>query len=130
MISGFNYSNNSSYNFSNSNPNFIIQHNQNNLNSMYMNNSNLSNSTNVSNKNKFVYYGNDLQPVNNIKKKNGKNKTVKFNDKVSVIKVQSYKQYNKLDDVISMDNILNNDYNYKQNINGKKKGDSCECKIV
>ena len=54
-------------------------------------------------------------------KKNGKNKTVKFIDKVSVIKVQSCKEYNKIDDDINIDNILNNDYNYKPNTKKDKK---------
>ena len=137
MISGFNYSNNNNYNISNSNPNYIIQHNQNDLKAMYRDGSTFSNSTINTNKNKFVYYDYDLYPrnninnINNINKKNGKHKTVKFDDKIKVIKVESYKKYNKIDDEINIDNILNNDYNYKQNGNkGKKKGDSCECKIV
>ena len=131
MLSGFDYSNNNNYNISNSNQNYIIQHNQNNLQSMYRNSSNFSNNTNISNKNKFVYYENSKQPENNnIIKKNGKNKTVKFNETVSVIKVESYKKYNKIDDEINIDNILNNDYNYKQNGKSQKKEKNCECKIV
>ena len=131
MLSGFNYSNDSNYNITNSNPNYIIQHNQNNLNSMYRNSSNFSNSTTNSNKNKFVYYDNDQQTGNIMKKKNVKNKTVKFNEKVSVIKVESYKEYNKIEDEINIDNILNNNNNYKPNRDkNNKKGDSCECKIV
>ena len=130
MLSGFNYSSNNSYNVTNSNPNYISEYNQNKLKAMYRDGSNFSNSTYNSNKNKFVYYDNGQQPGSDQKKKNGKNKTVKFNDKVSVIKVQSYKEYNKIDDDINIDNILNNDYNYKQNTKNKKKGNSCECKIV
>ena len=131
MLSGFDYSNNNNYNISNSNQNYIIQHNQNNLQSMYRNSSNFSNNTNISNKNKFVYYENTKQPENNnIIKKNGKNKTVKFNETVSVIKVESYKKYNKIDDEINIDNILNNDYNYKQNGKSQRKEKNCECKIV
>ena len=127
MISGFNYSNNNNYNITNSNPNYIIQHNQNNLKSMYRNSSNFSNGTSNSNKNKFVYYGNGIQPKDKIKKKNEKNKTVKFNDKVNVIKVESYKEYNKIDD--DFDNIFNNECKHNTN-KTKKKGDSCECKIL
>ena len=130
MISGFNYSNNNNYNITNSNPNYIIQHNQNNLNFMYRNssNSNLSNGTIYSNKNKFVYYDIGQQPGNNIKKKNDKNKTVKFNDKVSVIKVESYKKYNRIDDDFNLYGVVNDD---KQNTNrDRKKGDSCQCGIV
>ena len=131
MLSGFNYSSNNSYNVTNSNPNYISEYNQNKLKAMYRDGSNFSNGTYNSNKNKFVYYDNGKQPGSDQKKKNGKNKTVKFNDKVSVIKVQSYKEYNKIDDDINIDNILNNDYNYKQNTKkDKKKGNSCECKIV
>ena len=131
MLSGFNYSSNNSYNVTNSNPNYISEYNQNKLKAMYRDDSNFSNGTYNSNKNKFVYYDNGQQPGSDQKKKNGKNKTVKFNDKVSVIKVQSYKEYNKIDDDINIDNILNNNYNYKQNTKkDKKKGNSCECKIV
>ena len=131
MLSGFDYSNNNNYNATNSNPNYISQRNQNNLQAMYRDSSNFSNGIYNSNKNKFVYYDNSQQPESDKKKKNGKNKTVRFNDKVSVIKVQSYKEYNKIDDDINIDNILNNDYNYKQNTKkDKKKGNSCECKIV
>ena len=131
MLSGFDYSNNNNYNISNSNPNYIIQYNQNNLQSMYRNSNNFSNNTNISNKNTFVYYENTQQPENNnIIKKNGKNKTVKFNEAVGVIEVESYKKYNKIDDDINIDNILNNDYNYKQNGKSKKKEKNCECKIV
>ena len=131
MLSGFDYSNNNNYNISNSNPNYIIQHNQNNLQSMYRNSSNFSNNTNISNKNTFVYYENTQQPENNnIIKKNGKNKTVKFNEAVGVIEVESYKKYNKIDYDINIDNILNNDYNYKQNGKSQRKEKNCECKIV
>ena len=131
MFSGFDYSNNNNYNISNSNPNYIIQYNQNNLQSKYRNSNNFSNNTNISNKNTFVYYENTQQPENNnIIKKNGKNKTVKFNEAVSVIKVESYKKYNKIDYDINIDNILNNDYNYNQNGKSKKKEKNCECKIV
>ena len=131
MLSGFDYSNNNNYRISNSNPNYIIQDNQNNLQSMYRNSSNFSNNTNISNKNTFVYYENTQQPENNnIIKKNGKNKTVKFNEAVSVIKVESYKKYNKIDYDINIDNILNNDYNYKQNGKSQRKEKNCECKIV
>ena len=131
MLSGFDYSNNNNYNISNSNPNYIIQYNQNNLQSKYRNSNNFSNNTNISNKNTFVYYENTQQPENNnIIKKNGKNKTVKFNEAVSVIKVESYKKYNKIDYDINIDNILNNDYNYKQNGKSQRKEKNCECKIV
>ena len=46
---------------------------------------------------------------------------VTFNDKVSVIKVESYKEFNKIDDDINIDNILNNEYNYKLNTKKDKK---------
>ena len=129
MLNGINYSNNTQYNYTNNYPNqnYFEQQNQNLLNAMYRNHSNLSTNSYSSNKYKLTY----TEPTPR-KKKSGKKKTVKFNEQVNIIQVQSYKEYNKLDDDINLENLLNNDTNkQKQHFNiNKKKGDNCECIII
>ena len=129
MLNGINYSNNTQYNYTNNYPNqnYFEQQNQNLLNAMYRNHSNLSTNSYSSNKYKLTY----TEPTPR-KKKSGKKKTVKFNEQVNIIQVQSYKEYNKIDDDINIDTFFNNDYyNNKPNINiNKKKGDKCECLCI
>ena len=65
---------------------------------------------------------------NNISTNNKPKKNVKFNDKIDVIPVESYKEYNKIDD----DFFVNEPENtYKELPNKKKKKvcDDCICYI-
>ena len=55
-------------------------------------------------------------------------KKVKFNESVDVIIVESYKKYNK-DDEISIGDYFDKNYNFKPK-NEKKNGTKCECKII
>ena len=134
MFYGNNYSNNTQYNYNYTkkfpNQNYISQFYNNNLNSIY-NNSNFINNASYSNKHKLNNSYKDNQTVPP-KKKRTINKKVTFNQHVKVIKVQSYKEYNKLDDDINLENLFNNDTNkQKQTFNiDKKKGDRCECVII
>ena len=131
MIYTMNYTNNNNnqYNYTNNYPNqnYFNQINQNNLKAMYRNSSNFSNSSsnnNSNNKYKLKYV-----EINN-KKPNRPKKKVKFNGNVTIIKVESYKEYNKIDEDINLDNIFNS-VGPKQAINiNKKKGDNCECTLI
>ena len=76
----------------------------------------------------------------NISKKKKSNKRVKFNDKVDVVNVESYKEYNKIEDVeINFQEYLLQIQNYSNmsqnndnnNVNDKKKKcDNCTCYII
>ena len=57
-----------------------------------------------------------------------KKKKVKFNESVDVIIVESYKKYNK-DDEISIGDYFDKNYNFKPK-NEKKNGTKCECTII
>ena len=57
-----------------------------------------------------------------------KKKKVKFNESVDVIIVESYKKYNK-DDEISIGDYFDKNYNFKPK-NEKKSGSKCECIII
>ena len=128
MFFGNNYSNNTQYNYINKfpNQNYLTQSTNNNLKLKYINSNNNKFS---SNKYKLNNSYNQTAPP---RKKRVNKKNVSFNQNIMVIKVQSYKEYNKLDDDINLENILNNDVNKQKpsiNIN-KKKGDNCECIII
>ena len=60
-------------------------------------------------------YNNNCTPLSVKKKKKGSKKKVKFNDKVYVIKVESYKEFNKIDDNPYLDKLYKE--LYKENIN-------------
>jgi len=57
-----------------------------------------------------------------------KKKKVKFNESVDVIIVESYKKYNR-DDEISIGDYFDKNYNFKPKIE-KKNGTKCECSII
>ena len=66
----------------------------------------------------------------NQKKISEKNKSVKFNKNVTIIKVKSFKEYNKIDEYNNINPLFNDvNYNSTNNIN-KKKEDGCECIIL
>ena len=123
MIYGINYSNNSQYNQYNTNQNYFNKDVQNTLNSMYRSDSNFSN---INKTQKMVYNGNYFE-----KKKNNKNKgkKVKIREGVEIIDVESYKEYNKIDE-----EEFNANYGFVDNrkdySNSKKKNDNCECKLI
>ena len=123
-----NYSNNNSqYNYTNKykNQNYYNIKNQNDLNAMYRTDSNYSN---INKTPKMVYE----EDYTKLKKKNiGNKKRVKFNEDVQVIKVQSYKEYNKIEDVdININDFFVGDGNRQNNIKKRKKGDKCECNLI
>ena len=71
---------------------------------------------------------------NLIFKRKKSNKKVKFNDKIEIINVESYKEFNKIDDEEIYfqeyyNTIYNNELPKKQEINNKKKCDDCTCHI-
>ena len=77
---------------------------------------------------------------NHIIKRKKSNKKVKFNDKVEIVYVESYKNYNKIydDDDFNINNYLiyytnnctnNNNNNNTNNINRNKCSD-CNCHII
>ena len=110
----------------------------------------ISNSQNLAVQKKVGYNNNINNTINNNKtynnnfapqsiKRNSRNnkKNVKFNENVCVIKVVSYKKYNKLDDKAGLDNVYNNKNNkYNSNYvntdpnNIDKKTKNCECNIM
>ena len=123
-----NYSNNNSqYNYTNKykNQNYYNIRNQNDLNAMYRTDSNYSN---INKSPKMVYE----EDYTKLKKKNiGNKKRVKFNEDVQVIKVQSYKEYNKIEDVdININDFFVGDGNRQNIIKKRKKGDKCECNLI
>ena len=123
-----NYSNNNSqYNYTNKykNQNYYNIKNQNDLNAMYRTDSNYSN---INKTPKMVYE----EDYTKLKKNNiGNKKRVKFNEDVQVIKVQSYKEYNKIEDVdININDFFVGDGNRQNNIKKRKKGDKCECNLI
>ena len=123
-----NYSNNNSqYNYTNKykNQNYYNIRNQNDLNAMYRTDSNYSN---INKSPKMVYE----EDYTKLKKKNIVNKKrVKFNEDVQVIKVQSYKEYNKIEDVdININDFFDGGGNRQNNIKKRKKGDKCECNLI
>ena len=71
---------------------------------------------------------------NNLVSKKRSNKRVKFNNKVDIVLIESYKEYNKMDDgdFNYMDYFNNvNTYAKAQQMNNinKKQGDGCTCYI-
>ena len=71
---------------------------------------------------------------NNLVRKKRSNKRVKFNNKVDIVLIESYKEYNKMDDgdFNYMDYFNNvNTYAKAQQMNNinKKQGDGCTCYI-
>ena len=111
----------------------------------------ISNPTNMAVQKKGVYNNNINNTINKNKtntnnfgqpksvKMNGRNnkKNVKFNEKVSVIKVVSYKEYNKIDDNTGLNNSYNDRINnYKSKYintdpnNYEKKTKNCDCSIM
>ena len=87
-------------------------------------------------------YNNNCTPLSVKKKKKGSKKKVKFNDKVCVIKVESYKEFNKIDDNPYLDKLYKELYkeninkfntiynNNAQNKSNAKKTKNCECHIM
>ena len=70
---------------------------------------------------------------NNLVRKKRSNKRVKFNSKIDIVYVESYKKYNKIDDG-DENNYINyylNNYARAQQMNNinKKKNDGCTCNI-
>ena len=59
-------------------------------------------------------YNNNFTPIPVKRKKKVNNKKVKFNDKVCVINVECFKEFNKIDDNPYFDNLNN------ENINNQK----------
>ena len=110
----------------------------------------ISNSQNLAVQKKVGYNNNINNTINNNKtynnnfapqsvKRNSRNnkKNVKFNENVCVIKVVSYKEYNKIDDNTGLDNVYNGKINkYNSNYvntdpnNIDKKTKNCECNIM
>ena len=110
----------------------------------------ISNSQNLAVQKKVGYNNNINNTINNNKtynnnfapqsvKRNSRNnkKNVKFNENVCVIKVVSYKEYNKIDDNTGLDNVYNGKNNkYNSNYvntdpnNIDKKTKNCECNIM
>ena len=71
---------------------------------------------------------------NDMKKKKSSNKRVKFNNKVDIIEVENYKEYNKIDDDDINYQVYFSSYNNyvipkKEKIN-KKKCNDCICNII
>ena len=135
MFYNVNYSGNQLYNYSNNNQNINNYNQQNQINIQPYNTSNTDYTNNISyynynNYSNYIYNNNNnnFQPIVKVKKKKLNNKKVKFNESVCVIKVESYKEFNKLEDDDSNLDYINN-YNKNININ-KKKGDKCECIII
>ena len=87
-----------------------------------------SNYSNINKSPKMVYE----EDYTKLKKKNIVNKKrVKFNEDVQVIKVQSYKEYNKIEDVdININDFFDGGGNRQNNIKKRKKGDKCECNLI
>ena len=80
----------------------------------------------------------EYTPVNGkniLSKRKKSNKHVKFNDKIDVILVESYKAYNVIeDDEFNYQEYLLNYKNYyenqRKNDNNKKVCDGCTCHII
>ena len=99
-------------------------------------NYNKINNPNINNINhNQTFNSNKVQPTSAKKKRVGNKKKVKFNEKVSVITVVSYKKYNKIDDNLGLEDIYNKSCNFDYNDNmannnsKKNKGNNCECYI-
>ena len=92
----------------------------NSINNKKFNNNNIN-----YNNNSLSYRGPDLHKKN----KNKIIKKVKFNEDVNVIKVQSYKIYNKEDENLSFGPNCNKRY-YGPNRISKKDGGKCDCIII
>ena len=127
MFYNLNYTNNQQCTNNNQIINNNNQLNQINMNPYYISNCNNNNNNYYT---QYQFNNNNFQPIVKFKKNKTKNKAVKFNENISIVNVPSFKEYNKLDeDDINLNN--NNDFNNKKiNINGKKKGDNCECIII
>ena len=72
---------------------------------------------------------------NNMKKKKSSNKRVKFNNKVDIIEVENYKEYNKIDedDMYNYQDYFssyNSYFNTKKEKINKKKCNDCICYII
>ena len=96
----------------------------------------ISNSQNLAVQ-KNVGYNNNFAPQSVKRNSRNNKKNVKFNEKVCVIKVVSYKEYNKFDDKTGLNNVYNSKNNkYNSNYvntdpnNIGKKTKNCECNIM
>ncbi len=88
------------------------------------------------NKSNFVY---TPLPTEKLKRKKS-NKRVKFNDNVDIVYVESYKEFNKIDDddfniydyidQYANNDTNNNNNNLTKNNNNKKKDCGCTCLII
>ena len=102
---------------------------ENKNNRKYNNINNNNNTYGYNNKNYNTY---NFQPSSAQKKRSGKMKRVKFNEKVCVINVESYKEYNKIDDDICVEDLYKRNFNdnySKIPKNNNKKEKDCECDI-
>ena len=125
------------YNYTNNNQQYVNINNMNNynqLNQINMKPYNICNNVCNGNINYYTQYqynsNNNFQPIAKIKSNKKKNKSVKFNDKVNIINVQSFKEYNKIDgDDVNIEYSYN-DVNDKKIKIDKKKADNCECIII
>ena len=95
---------------------------------------NYSNYSNSEKKYKKLSYTPINANNNNLVRKKRANKRVKFNNKVDIVLIESYKEYNKMDDgdFNYMDYFNNvNTYAKAQQMNNinKKQGDGCTCYI-
>ena len=116
------YGNNLTSKMYNSNPqNKLVQNkliNQNNNNKYLVNNNKIGHNSN------FV-----PKPV--IRKKKGNIKKVKFNNKVCVINVECYKEFNKIDDNAYLNDFFNDKINNStQDKSYAQKTKNCECNII
>ena len=130
------------YNYSNfTNPQQYITYGKNLTSKMY--NSNPQNKM-VQNKlinqnNNNIYLVNNNKIENNInyvpkpaiRKKKGNTKKVKFNNKVCVINVECYKEFNKIDDNAYLNDFFNDKINNSaQDKTNAQKTKNCECNII
>ena len=116
-------------------PKVIISNSQNfAVQKMVGYNNNINNTINNS-----KTYNNNFAPklIKMNSRNNKKNAKVKFNENVSVIKVVSYKEYNKLDDSTCLDDVYNgktnkhiSNYVSTDPNNIDKKTKNCECNIM
>ena len=96
-----------------------------------------SNSNRITTNNNKVY-NNNFNTITAKRQKKSNKKKVKFNDKVCVINVESYKEYNKIDDNDFLNNLYNannniyntNNVNSVQHQSNAKKANNCECNII
>ena len=90
------------------------------------NNPNYYNLNNNINNNNFDY----PKYRTNLRKSRKPKKRVRFNEDVDVVLVESYKEYNRDDEDISIGEYIDEKQNFKSNGQKRKKGTKCECNII